>query len=446
MISDSLVVSIKAFMDATSLVQKPEYTWLQRNLILRILYGIRGIDINSCVKNLEDSGLFIGLYNVIGTENHLLYKLHAMDLSDWIRLVTSINTKCIDTIFTELRMFYGHDLETSPLWNMKKTFEESQIEYVDDPNLLLHVFLVVNNREIAKDEALFRLLSKKYTNVMDKVLRILGHTNSNTFQRHTEADLCIILKYIDFTLVDFLNEKITVTTHVSKKIDSFIGIPSTHRCSLLSLQQEINSSELQKTNISDNYSIFYPADMNVSLDVWNLLSCAQRQFLLLVACIKPDTSVEKHKIASVISNINIGPGFDTYVFKKHRIDNVFRSISPIFQRLGDYVDITQTELLSVISAFTEFAYNGIFGLTQQKVMTVSFSLQMYILAYLEHDIQLPLYKLIVDTFNKRVRQFNPELVIVEYIPPSLLICFNKWSSMNMFSRVVVDFAIMPLLA
>ena len=139
MISDSLVVSIKAFMDATSLVQKPEYTWLQRNLILRILYGIRGIDINSCVKNLEDSGLFIGLYNVIGTENHLLYKLHAMDLSDWIRLVTSINTECIDTIFTELRMFYGHDLETSPLWDMKKTFEESQIEYVDDPNLLLHV-------------------------------------------------------------------------------------------------------------------------------------------------------------------------------------------------------------------------------------------------------------------------------------------------------------------
>ena len=444
--SESLIHSLNAFKRATCMDQNPQSTLIQRMLILRTIYLIKNINISICISKLEDCGLFIGKYDASATERHMIYKVSSMDIHDTIRLITSIEANTFNQIFTELRETYENELERSPLWCLKKTFEENQISTTDAPNLLLHVFIVIHNRDIEKDRALHTLLSTYQNgNVMDLVLRILGSTNSNSFQEHLETDMCVVMKFSNFNLHDYICENMNTykegITHNEQTPQLTEG-----RFSLLLAQRQMSSKNNEFYEVSDNNSnfIYYPSDVISEVEEWKKSSYAQKQLLLLILCINPSVFSGRYKTLSRICNITLKPEINEYIFKVERHRDVFKSIFPMLHRLGDYVDVTCTDLLFLISNFTETCYNGIFGVTQRKLMTVAFNIQMYVVAYLDQGIQIKSYKVIVEMFNRCVKNSNPELVLCEYIPPLLSNQFNAWCKKNDFSNLVFENALKPL--
>ena len=123
----TLIDSFKHFNHTTSLELTPETTYIYRCIILRLLYFIRDINIQNCIDTLHNSGIFIGMYDIFNTETHLTYKMKSLDLYDWIELLNGITVANLDFIFAEITEKYQNDVETSPLWNLKKIFEENNI-------------------------------------------------------------------------------------------------------------------------------------------------------------------------------------------------------------------------------------------------------------------------------------------------------------------------------
>ena len=448
----TLIDSFKHFNHTTSLELTPETTYIYRCIILRLLYFIRDINIQNCIDTLHNSGIFIGMYDIFNTETHLTYKMKSLDLYDWIELLNGITVANLDFIFAEITEKYQNDVETSPLWNLKKIFEENNILDTYNPNLIIHTFLVLYNREINKDEMLYNMLSYiGNTNINDTIIRILGATNLKTYQKHIEIDLCIILKNINFSFLDRMTNLMNEVEVYGADADSQTIFPKnqTHRLSLLKIQKTISllSTKTAETTVDEqnnNILIYYPNDICINTEKWNGMSYTERRILLLFLCINGSFFPTRVSSMNKIAKYNIQVDLSNYQFNHNRINEVTNSIYPLLIRCADCIDLTKTSIISLLNIFKENCYVGVFGVQQQKIMTTSFHLQLYIIAYLDKKIQIKCYKKIVVEFNILLKQFNPELQLVDYIPSALTTAFLKWCSTNHFSDTVIEDAIFPL--
>lgn len=441
---ESVFESMRHFAKILCLDITPEETKVYRCLIIRLLYFIKEINIEGCIKKIEKYGIHIGKYNVFDTETHLTYKMQSMDVFDWVDFINCISITSIDHIFTDLSTEYNSDLETSPLWNLKRVFEENNIINESNPYLIIHTFLVLHNREVNKDQILYTLLqNNRDKNVNDVILRILGITNLKTYQKHIEMDLCIIIKYMQFNCMEemkthFQNDSIQVDTRMSKK---------TYRPSLLTMQKLVLSrrerSDKTLHKNAQTVAIYYPNDININMDKWNCLSYAQRRIILLFMSIKSESFPDLPAYVTKITKIPMDASILHYKFKPNRIQDVVTSIYPLILRCSDCIDLSKESVIHVLAKFKEQCYNGVFGQTQQSLMNTTFNLQLYIIAYLDTQIQLKCYKLVVDNFNLAMKHCNPELRLIDYLPPILAASFEQWSKNNVFSGGIIDI-IIPL--
>lgn len=318
--------------------------------------------------------------------------MQGMDVEDWVELIQTISVNTCDDIFSELSEIYQADIDTSPLWNLKRTFEENNILNTHNPFIIIHTFLVMNNREVKKDELLYALLyNGNNVNINDLILRILGATNMTTYQKHIETDQCIIIKYMRFDCAEFLSELMHKNAHVlggeSHLEKSLHSRPSILRIQKQIIQQQTHgiSQDEKMTDHQNRGAVYYPTDVDNTIDKWRGLSHTECQIFLLFICKKPVIFPDSIVHIRRISKVDVKTDMSAHTFHANRVHDVVLSLYPLLTRCGDYIDVSKEAVILILSKFKEFCYTGVFGVTQQKMMTVSFNIQLYIIAYLDEQ-------------------------------------------------------------
>ena len=115
--------SISFFVESSSLQRNPEETFTERAYILRILFSIRNLNIDSALNTLHNMGVFIGEYN----KDHL-YRLHfeqrlsLLDANQTMQLLLNIEVDSYEDIVSEMLAVYEERVNNSPFLCLKRTF------------------------------------------------------------------------------------------------------------------------------------------------------------------------------------------------------------------------------------------------------------------------------------------------------------------------------------
>jgi len=96
--------------------------------------------------------------------------------------------------------------------------------------------------------------------------------------------------------------------------------------------------------------------------------------------------------------------------------------------------MTDADLIKLMEQFSQDCFVGVFGTMQQDLMTISFCVQMYIIAYTTVDIHPEFYREAIFSFNKKIQNIHRELVINEYVSPQLLSNMAVWTAKHKFSN------------
>lgn len=130
------------FLETASLEVQPENTRLYRMLLLRILYSIGNIDVQSCINILLKNGIHIGSYNQTTTLASLFQGLTTMRVLEWVELMRSLQVVRMDSLFETIQSIYADDIVNSPLWSLKSAFEVIHNPFVS-PRLVYNTLILV---------------------------------------------------------------------------------------------------------------------------------------------------------------------------------------------------------------------------------------------------------------------------------------------------------------
>lgn len=449
-----LLELLRYFMETSSLAVLPENTRLYRMILLRILYSVGNIDIQECIQMLLDHGIFIGSYDAPATVSSLFQKLTTMPVEDWIALTRYLRVESTQKVFAALDEVYKDTIADSPLWNLKNTFEEHSINIEEFPHMLLHVYLVIFNREIDSGNAIGALLQRdmSWAQTNDLRLRVLGQMNNSYSPGSIGSDMCVLLRFVEFGPLAQLQTHMRIQQGLrvleTEDVADVKQVLLLCRPSLLLIQKKLPSqANFEHTNAGvrmTQQDAVLPCDLPLSAETWAGYSCAQQQVVLLLASIRLDCIQAKEQHVEMIVGTRGRLSFDQYHTPKACHANVAPQICSLLLRIGDALDMQKLETCTVSKTFADFCFPGVFGNLQIQILTPVFYVQMYVLSFFESALRIQCYNDITEKFNRRLQASQQHMMLPEYIPHTLSDKMDSFSAQNQFPIFIVEQVFRPL--
>lgn len=436
------------FSDTSCLETTPPETLLHRTYILRLLHFIRDIRIDVCIHKLHDMGLRIGAYDISTTQALLSHKVTTMQIEDWFVMLRFVYIESVQSLFEVLKTAYTDNLEVSPLWNLKEVFEENGIITSENDTLLVHIFLLLYNREIEKDKALYYILSETYgSNAYDIVLRILGQVNINTLSVHIETDLCIILSEIQILNSDVLIQEMQQLRHYTETEDIVSTKEQNCRVSLLKIiSTRKTSNTAQVTRSENSEALYFVSDIGLSLESWKVLSSGQKLVLVLVFSMMHVCPEVRFNTIKNVFQINVPNNLKGFVYPQQKLVPVTKIVCIILKKVAGDIAFADNDIANIIHKFEEDCFDGVYGSTQQSVMSISCKLQLYTIAYVQKNIQAKIYESISTNHNMMIPpNSGSEIKLPTTIPRVLSSNFDAWVSRNTFHENIFRMTFLPLI-
>lgn len=444
------------FIETTSLQHNPPQTRIYRAILLRIIYSIANIDVEKCVRNLLENGTKIGEYNATTTTASLFQGLSTMKISEWIEFIEYVKVPDMSILFTSIQATYQDDIDSSPLWVLKNTFEDNAIYVPHKPSLIVHVFLLLFCREIDSASAMSVLLMKELNSsqTADFSLRVLGRMNSNFSPENISNDLCTILQFMELVNVQELHARLKDTHGIDKTTtdDTPGSIASVEtlvcRLSMFELQRRLKKFDLQeqraRTAGTTHALVDMPCDLPIGAEAWGKYSCAQQQVVLLLASVRLDAIDDKDIHVALVVSGRDRLSFTHYTTPKSKCDVVAAAVCVLMLRIGEVVDMHKLAIYTLMGTFVEACFEGVFGSSQLEIMTTVFQLQLYLIAFLAPAMRANCYNIIVAVFNSRISRNKAHMCLPEYIPHTLCTNMDAFSLDNKLPHIIVNQVLNPL--
>jgi len=209
------------------------------------------------------------------------------------------------------------------------------------------------------------------------------------------------------------------------------------RLSLTNLREAVLNGRNRELDNSDgnifNQNDKMLLDLPLNKELWSSKSSTQQQIILLIVLIQKSKIKSQFELISNLFGDVMSESIDSCVVLESRIPHITKYTLQLLPKINNNIDMSDDILINLLHQFSQDCFEGIFGVLQQDLMTMSFIVQMYIISYIDVFAQAAFYREIVVFFNVRIQNIHRELVLSEYISPQLISNMNTWSSKNKFS-------------
>lgn len=330
----------------------------------------------------------------------------------------------------------------------------------------MHIFLLLFCREIDSGTAISALLVPEMSieTTKDVALRVLGRMNSNFSPENIAQDLCTILQFVELPNIELLQARLAaVGTHnvnslgdpqmtaTSRPHDA--GDLPVCRLSMISLQQRLKKYDRQQQHHQNTHPagvlpsqtlVELPCDLPLGGAAWGGYSCAQQQVLLLLASVRLDAIVDKDAHVALVVSERDRMSFSAYTTPKSKCDVIAAAVCLLLLRMSEVVDMHKLATHTLINTFTETCFEGVFGQSQLDIMTTSFHVQLYLIAFLPPVMRANCYSVVVTAFNARIHKSKSHMMLPEYIPHTLCAKMALFSVEHKLPIVIVEQVLRPL--
>jgi len=126
---------------------------------------------------------------------------------------------------------------------------------------------------------------------------------------------------------------------------------------------------------------------------------------------------------------------DSCVVSQTRMQQIKKYIMQLLPKINNIIDRSNAALLKQVDQFLQTCFAGVFGELQQDLMTMSFVVQMYIVAYIDTSAQPAFYTDVVSFFNNRTPKHAQRALDQRVRGPQLPSLSNMsiWNSKHKFS-------------
>jgi len=327
--------------------------------------------------------------------------------------------------------------------------QENSVDFPETPDMIIHIFLALFNREIDRGAAIASLLMPlmDLSQTNDLTLRILGPMSSIYSPANVACDVCVVLRALEIGGVHELQAAMASHArgaHGARALAREAGLeqqaPRFCRASLLQLQRLL----LAQTGAALVVDARMPCDLPLSQEAWDEYSCAQQQIVLLLASVRLDAVEDKDARVAQIVGARGRISFGAYTTPQSKCDQLAPLISAVLLRVGETVDLNKLETCVLAKQFAEACFGGVFGGMQLAAMTTVFHMQMYFIAFLDNGMRIKCYHAIVERFNSRISSAHQHMLLPDYIPHSLSDRMDVFSRAHPLPAVVVQQVLQPL--
>ena len=332
--------------------------------------------------------------------------------------------------------------------------QEHSVNIKDNPNMLVHVFMFIFNREIDSSSGIGALLTRDMNLVQsnDLRLRVLGRMSNTFTPKSVSNDMCIVLQCLEFAPLQQLQLDMEASSsiHAYDPEEPAFEVQSQlySRPSLLQIQSNLSAqSRFQHSNaalrLGKRHSEM-PCDLPLSQETWGGYSCAQQQVVLFLASVRLDCIHQKESHMGLVVPTKGRLTFASYHTPPNSGTQITGPVSTMLLRVGEAMDLNKLEMCVVARQFAEICFGGVFGNMQIQTMTIVFYVQMYLIAFMHKDTRLQCYFSVVDNFNKRIPHALQHLMLPEYIPHTLTERMHTYSTEHPMPLFVVEQILRPL--
>jgi len=306
-------------------------------------------------------------------------------------------------------------------------------------DLTVRVFILIYNCEIHTSTAISTTLSLfDQTSVM--LYQIFGQMNTSISRINIMFDVNIILQMMELKDSVLVSNKICNPTRSRHELVQYTRIHENQKCrpSLTLIREMVLNSRNKELEYSTGQSLGGDdkilVDIALNNEVWLTKSATEKQIILLIVSMDGGKIDGKYKFIERLFGDAVDASVDLCVVASSRMLQIAKHTILVMSKINNNVDMSDANLLKLMDQFSQDCFSGIFGILQQELMTVSFFVQMYIVAYINADIQALFYREVVFSFNKKIQNVHRELCISEYVSPQLLSNMAVWTTKHEFSQ------------
>lgn len=437
--------AIEFFLESCSLEREPDSTLTERVLILRILYSILSIDASASVSALHDQGVFIGQHDAKHMLNvHHEQRLTVMDAHATFALLNTISTVHWADLVAELQEAYVDAPSRSPLLSLRRVFEEAVGAPDARAAVFVRVFLALYNWECARDALMTRIFDEctDIGNARDLVMRVLGSQMTNARGTDIMTDVCAALKWSVFE-GDALG--VLGAAPLKKPSESASMTARRGRLRLSAFRSEL----LQGSAGGSGKALattWKPSGLPMVAEVWQSMSTAQQQLVLLVS------SIDRAAIASVDRAVAMiychhnadARFFDAYEPDLRDTDKIAQNIFLVLSRVRVSAESEGAGALFLANSFIDALFSSTLGLSQQQSMSAAVKVQIFIAAYLRPKIRQQVFMLITRHYNERAFGARTELYLPQTMTTHVQAIADQWIQRNKFADALLHDALLPL--
>ena len=320
-----------------------------------------------------------------------------------------------------------------------KSQENTVLSEEKQHDLTVRVFILIYNCEIHTSTAISTTLSL-FDQTSTMLYQIFGQMNTSISRDNIMFDVNIILQMMELKDGVLISEKICNPTRSRHELVQYTRIHENLKCrpSLTQIREMVLSSRSKELEYSTGQSLGGDDKILVDLvlndQVWLTKSATEKQIILLIVSMDGEKLGSKYNFIQKLFGEAVDKSVDTCIVAPTRMVQISKHTILVMSKINNNVDMSDANLFKLMEQFSQDCFSGIFGILQQELMTVSFCVQMYIIAYINADIQPLFYREVVFFFNKKIQTVHRELCISEYVSPQLLSNMAMWTAKHQFSQ------------
>ena len=443
--------SISFFVESSSLQRNPEETFTERAYILRILFSIRNLNIDSALNTLHNMGVFIGEYN----KDHL-YRLHfeqrlsLLDANQTMQLLLNIEVDSYEDIVSEMLAVYEERVNNSPFLCLKRTFEENFGSTDRVSSVVIWLFFALNNWECARDALLVKIFEKapRIGNHQEVVMKLLGSSlHGLETEKNLETDICIILKFLRVVTTSSGRNFIEPRGDARISADDEVR-ERTSRFKLGKLRERVVMSNSSKANSDKDFTgSWKPSGLPIIDSQWEPLSKAQQKCVILLSSMAPGMVESTGDMIKIL--IKSHEHVDFSVFSKYQpqyseTENIAHNIISLLQRFSHVIDVDQSSSFEFVNNFIQCCFESSLGVAQLEAMSLCLKVQIYVSCHLIDRIRKPVYQGLINAFNQRAFHSDSKNQLPNFISSHVMESIDRWSQTEKFPPNLVKQILLPL--
>jgi len=443
---------ISFFTESASLQKEPAESYLDRVYILRLLFSLDNINVDSTIEALTDAGVLVGNYDSEHLHAiHFQQKLTQWNASETFQFLSAFAVDSFDDIVNEMLVFYQDDTVNSPFLALKRVFEENFGDASAFADMFVALFFAVHNCECARDSLMVMIFERlpRLGNSQEMVLKILGSAfQSRKSHQNLQTDVCFVVQFL----------QVRVQEHVDlPKSDA--GAPGgagvlenrQSRCKLLKIRERVVADNARrKAKKGDGATAWKPQGLPVSAEEWGLFSRARQHSIILLSSMAPHAVEDIDDLIDIILLENqpdsghADRSFARYQPAFNDTENIVNSVHGLLTRFTHVVDTGQATYFLFIDSFVQNCFESSFGVNQLSAMSLSLKVQIFFCCHLVDRVRKPLFRALMTAFNHRAFANDVRNHLPTAFTRHIEDLIDKWLVDNKFPADLVTKILKPL--